>query len=551
MYKKDYIDLLRQFADSLINSQFPSLGGGLFCSSCKVIHGRCIDAIYGLSIAYKTFKDEKYLDAIRGLLDYSKNLICDDGGIYNDLQTDWRYTTVFYVIDIVETLNSCKDILPRDIVSRLEGGVKIHSKWLFNNLDENSYTNINYPANNVLALFLSSSYLGNKEYLSKASYLADYVLKHISTNNLLFGEGKPHSAVTERGCYAIDIGYNLEETLPALSKYAYLSKNEGMLSKLYEVSLAHLEFILPDGAIDNSFSCRNYKWTYYGSRTCDGIIPMCFIFGKRNPLFYEAAKRNTRLIRECTHDGYLYGGPMYFRHLEKPCIHQTFEHLNSIAYAVDHLEEIPINNQEVALFSDLEYNKYYPEFDSYRIGNKNYLLDITCYDNNISYSGHASGATLSMLYSRKDGPLIMGSVGEYQLTEPTNMQVPLKLKTHRPLLPRIEVKENRKIYSSCYYTKVKKLGGLHFGCGLMSRDGEFLANSQFDIEYVISDDRVIIKINNLRIDSPLLFPLISGEVKINKGKLKKKEEIFFLTPGFIATEYEIEKENESIEIEVK
>ena len=75
MYKKDYIDLLRQFADSLINSQFPSLGGGLFCSSCKVIHGRCIDAIYGLSIAYKTFNDEKYLTAIRGLLDYSKNLI--------------------------------------------------------------------------------------------------------------------------------------------------------------------------------------------------------------------------------------------------------------------------------------------------------------------------------------------------------------------------------------------------------------------------------------------------------------------------------------------
>ena len=73
MYKEDYTDLLRQFADSLTKSQLPSLGGGLFCSSCKVIHGRCIDAIYGLSIAYKTFKDEKYLNTIRGLLDYSKN----------------------------------------------------------------------------------------------------------------------------------------------------------------------------------------------------------------------------------------------------------------------------------------------------------------------------------------------------------------------------------------------------------------------------------------------------------------------------------------------
>ena len=36
---------------------------------------------------------------------------------------------------------------------------------------------------------------------------------------------------------------------------------------------AHLEFMLPDGAWDNSWGTRNYKWTYWGSRTSDGTVP--------------------------------------------------------------------------------------------------------------------------------------------------------------------------------------------------------------------------------------------------------------------------------------
>lgn len=550
-----YLKLLKQYSDELIKLQFdskyPPLDGGIFCPSCKVIHGRSIDAIYGLSVAYKYFKNDKYLNSATKLMKYSDNLICKDGGIYNDLQTTWRYTTVFYVIDLAETLLSSKDVLPYHFVNKIEERLKLHAKWLYENLDENSYTNINYPINNSLALFLAGSYLSNAEYLKQAHHLAKYAMEHISPSSLLFGEGKPHGGKTKRNCLAIDIGYNLEESLPALVKYAYYSKDEKMEKELLKVCRAHLDFILPDGAIDNSLGCRNYKWTYYGSRTCDGIIPMCLIMGKYDNAFKEASYRNTELLEKCSGCGLLFGGPDYQKNGEKACVHHTFEHINAIAFAVANCSDEELACPNVKIPSDFLYDKYYPELDSYRLGNANYLMNVTCYDENISYSGHASGGTLTMLYSRKKGPIIMGSVGDYQLTESTNMQVPLDTEKHRSLLPRFEVKEGRKLFSSSYFTNTKKTNDLSFESGLMTRDGEELLNSSFIYKYKLSDDGLRIEISDCKINAPFVISLIKGDIKILKGELINKEEIFFLTPGFIADEYRILPVKGQIEIELK
>lgn len=550
-----YHKLLKRFADSLLKTQIHSdnrsFNGGFLCESCKTIHGRCIDAIYGFAVAYKYFREEKYLTAIYDLLEYSKNLTCNNGAIYNDLQTEWLYTTVFFVIDLVETLNSAKDVLPKDLVNTLEEKVAFHSKWLYLNLDEHSPTNINYPANNALAMLLAGNYLNNEDYIKRAHSLADYAFKHISENHLLYGEGKPHNDVSKRGCFAIDIGYNLEETLPALTKYAYLNNNEEKKELIYQVALAHLDFILPDGAIDNSFGCRNYKWTYYGSRTCDGILPLCFLLSDRNKQFLEAGYRNTLLIDKCSEDGLLYGGPMYKKHLEKPCVHHTFEHFNSFAFAVDYLNNHKMIDKKISLPSDVPYSKYYPEMDSYRIATKDMLADITCYDVAIPYSGHASGATLTMLYSRTKGPMIMGSVGNYELTEPTNMQVLLDREKHRPLLPRFEIKKEKDLYSSVYDVNAFKKGKLKFGCSLRTKDKKEYPNSNFDIEYKVLNNKARIEITNFKLDIPYILPLISGEISVIKGKIIKKEETFFLTPGFIATEYSVMPFNGEIVIEVK
>ncbi len=550
------VELLKRYATWLISHQFgeeeKALEGGLYCPSCKTIHGRCIDAVFGLSIAYKTFGDEKYLQGARRLLRYSENLICSDGGVYNDLQTTWRYTTVFFVIDLAETLLYAEDVLPADFVKEIEKHIEIHAKWLFENLDEHSPTNINYPINNALALYLCGERLGKEEYKAKARHLAEYALKHITPSLLLMGEGKPHDKKTRRGCDAIDLGYNLEESLPALVKYAYYAKDEAMLGKLFEVVKAHFAFILPDGAIDNSFGCRNYKWTYYGSRTCDGLLPMALIFGAKEPSFLECARRNLKLMEACSEDGALSGGVDYHRHGENPCIHHTFEHINSLAFSCAICKGDNPFTKPCLIPSDFCYEAYYPEMDSYRRGGKNFLFDISCYDENIAYSGHASGATLTMLFSREKGPLVMGSVGDYALTEPTNMQVPLDLQRHRALLPRFETNVGGKLFSSAYYTETEKIGedGLIFRSGLMSREGEKLEGSEFRCAYFDHGSTFLIKLSNIHHGLPYLLPLINGNVSIKVGRLVAKEEIFFLTPGFLATEYKVEDVDGEIEIEI-
>lgn len=540
LYKK----LLKQYGDELLSHQFKdidaSINGGVYCPSCKVIHGRCIDGIYGLSVAYKIFGEEKYLKGAEALLSYSDELLCEDGGLYNDLQTTWRFTTVFFAIDIAETLLSLEDVLPVTFAENLKKRLKIHAEWLYKNLDEHSKANINYPTNNALALYLAGTYLREERYLKQGRKLASYALSHVSDSGLFYGEGKPHDKRTPRGCRAIDIGYNLEESLPALAKFAFYSKDEEMTKKLLFVGKSHLDFILPDGAIDNSFGCRNYKWTYYGSRTCDGMIPLCLILSKKDPAFKEAAYRNLELIDKCCSSGLLSGGPDYVKHGEKPCMHHTFEHLNAIAFGAMFGEEALLK-ERAALPSDGSYERYYPEMDSYRYGTEEFLFDISCYDENIPYSGHASGATLTLLYSRTLGPLVVGSVGNYELTESTNMQVPLDTESHRPLLPRFEAYNDGILYSSAYFVDAKKVGeGLSFDGGLSTRDGNKLPGSEFHISYQAMPDCFRISISAPKCGLPFLLPLINGKLCILKGRLEARKDIFFLTPGFEAKEYSIE-----------
>ena len=76
--------------------------------------------------------------------------------------------------------------------------------------------------------------------------------------------------------------------------------------------------------------------TYWGSRTSDGCQIAYGILGEKNPLFAEAAARNTELLQNCTRDGLLHGGKMYDSAGELPCTHHTFCHAKALAALVLH-----------------------------------------------------------------------------------------------------------------------------------------------------------------------------------------------------------------------
>lgn len=559
-----YYKLLIELSDGLISvqdkSDDPAFRGGIYCRACKNIHGRCPDAVFPFVEAYKLTGDKKYLEAAESAFDYGENLMCLDGGLYNDAQTTWRYTTTFQVIAVIEAYEAGKDVLPGAFKAKMRDRIEKSSKWVYENIDEKTGANINYSTTTGLTLALAGRFLNNAEYTAKAKKLVYYAMEHISENGFLFGESKPHDKRSAHGLVGVDLGYNVEESVPAMVKYAYIAGDEELKNRLQKMLENQLDFMLPDGAWDNTFGTRNNKWTYYGSRTSDGCQPAYLLMADRNKMFKEAALRNLECIDKCTIDGFLYGGVHYKRHGEYPCTHHAFEHLNAIAFALENIDEKFLKFDRVALPCDkAEGLKYYKEIDTVKIAKGDYLATITNYDFDIFFSGHASGGTLTALYNRKTNePMIMASVTDYVLVEPTNMQQVKDIARHRSLTPRFIVERNGKIYHSSYYgdggmTYDEKTLEVTAKTGVTSKGekayeaGDTLEDVKPTIKYTLTDKGMTIEIENAE-GTKFVLPLINGKAEIAVGAVAKEEEIFFLTGGFIANEITILPEKGQIKM---
>ena len=280
----------------------------------------------------------------------------------------------------------------------------------------------------------------------------------------------------------------------------------------------------------------------------------------RNKMFKEAALRNLECIDKCTIDGFLYGGVHYKRHGEYPCTHHAFEHLNAIAFALENIDEKFLKFDRVALPCDkAEGLKYYKEIDTVKIAKGDYLATITNYDFDIFFSGHASGGTLTALYNRKTNePMIMASVTDYVLVEPTNMQQVKDIARHRSLTPRFIVERNGKTYHSSYFgdgemTFDEKTLEVTAKTGVTCKGekayeaGDALADIKPTIKYTFSEDGITIYIENA-VGAKFVLPLINGKAEIAVGAVAKEDEIFFLTGGFIANEITILPEKGQIKM---
>ncbi len=544
-----YVDLLTSYCDGLISLQYrgedPAFYGGFWCRSCKMIHGRGPDAVYPLAVMYKRTGEDKYLQAAQACFDYGEQMTCTDGALYNDAQAAWLNTTVFHTISVIETLRSLKGRLPKAFEDSLYARAKRMAKWLFDNLHEHSGANINYATTNALALQLAGMTLHEPKYLAQAAHLASYAMAHFSPNGLFFGESKNHDEFSPLGCRSVDIGYDMEESVPSLVKYARLAENEAMLNTLTTHLRGMSNFVLPDGALDNSFGIRNNKWTYWGSRTSDGIAPAYLLLADREPYFAACAYRNTQLQQRCTHDGLLYGGPHYKKNGQYPCTHHTFEHANAVAFAVDEIDERYLVPQPQALPIEREQASYYPEIHTYKITRGDITATITGYDCLVPFSGHASGGTLTMLWSRTHGAMIAASVTSYEMAEPTNMQLPLDREHHRPLVPRLTKTVDGTLYSSSFFdtpdmhmAETEDAVRVTVQGGLATRRCTPLAHVHPRITYTVTRTGVQVDITDAA-GLTFVLPLIAGELSVACGHMSHTDRIFFLTGGFEATEYTI------------
>lgn len=449
-----YSELLQTWCDGMIARQVttmrePGLHGGLLCPACVLIHGRCGDAVYPFLRVARSTGDSKYLDAAVRVHEWSEQQVSrPDGSWVNDVNlSSWKGITVFHTIALAEALHHHGELLDAATRRKWTDRLARAAKFLdgFMTIETG---NINYPVTSSYCFAICSQVLGEPHLLDRARQMAHASLDYFTTNDLLFGEGHPLKAVTRKGCRPVDLGYNVEESLPSLALYALATNDQPVLDRVVSTLRTHMEFMLPDGAWDNSWGSRNYKWTWWGSRTSDGCHPAFVLLAQHEPKFREVAWRNLELMSACTHNGLLYGGPHYFTHGDLPCIHHTFTHAKALATVLDRAGSDLKPERRLSLPRNEAYGlKTYPEIGTRLAAVGEWRATVT--ENDWEYvehvqaggagagGGHASGGALSLLYHHTLGPILTASMTEYQAIEISNQQAHRDY-PHMTLTPRVE-----------------------------------------------------------------------------------------------------------------
>lgn len=161
---------------------------------------------------------------------------------------------------------------------------------------------------------------------------------------------------------------------------------------------------------------------------------------EREPQFEETAYRNTRLLKQCTKDGLLYGGSMFISAGQPACVHHTICHAKAIATLIEH-QKSP--RHVTSLPREVEDGiTFYPSVHVGLLAKGPWRATITDYDFEYSLEGHATGGALTMLWREETGPILVGTMTHYRLVEPNNMQLPSYIRGIC-LTPRIEVEEGQ------------------------------------------------------------------------------------------------------------
>ena len=455
-----YKRLLTQWCDAMVNLQVtdaidPDRLGAIACLTCGVIHGRNWETLYPFMYMADSTGEEKYLRAAQRLFEWSKKCDSPDGAWLNSPQVkrnNWKNTTVFGVLALGEALRYHGHLLDKATCDRWMTRLRKASEFIYNNFRFGMAANVNYPMTGTYAMVLLGELFDDARYAAKGRELAQDARNWFTQQNqLIFGEGRPHDFVSPKGCRSVDLGYNVEESLPSLALYSHMTKDEEMAEIVTKSLNSHLEFMLPDGAWDNSWGTRNFKWTYWGSRTSDGCQPAYELMADRDPRFSKAAYLNARLLKSCTHDGLLYGGMHYVSHGVKPCVQHTFCHSKAFATVLNATVKNIAPATNAKLPREQEYGiREFPEIQTWLVSKGPWRATVTdyywIYKNTVM---HACGGALSMLWHERVGPVLSASLTEYSMNEPANMQ-PVTDTFSMALTPRLEIVYKEKRFNKLY-----------------------------------------------------------------------------------------------------
>lgn len=433
-----------------------ALNGGVLCPACARMHGRIGDAVLPLMYLADKSGDRKYLEGAKRLMRWMENVHRPDGAWMNDVHvSDWNGTTVFASIALYEALHYHGHLLDDSTRNHWKqqlqeaGEFMMENPFIYSRKREGMRNmNINYSASAIYALYAVGELCNRPDFQEEAREIAAAMKDYFTENDcLLYGEGPNIWSKTPHGCLPADLLYNVEESLPNMAYYAAMAGDAELLSLVERSMDAHLQFMLPDGAWDNSWGTRSFKWTYWGGRTSDGFMGGYYQLASRHPEYLEAIHRNLRLLREATHGGLLHGGMHYHACGIPPCIHHTFGHAKALASM---LEQPPVGiDASGQLPRDAAYGmKEFKDIRTWLLSCGSWRATFTGYDAEYKVKGtHPMGGAVSLLWHAEAGPVFAATMNQYTLIEAPNMQS----NSRKYLIggtPRVELQQGTTAYSN-------------------------------------------------------------------------------------------------------
>lgn len=508
-----YFDLLKCWCDRLIALQLGEnhekyFRGAILCPSCAHIHGRIADSVYPFVLMYDKTGDKKYMDAAKLVMQWADNNVLRTRGRYNnDKINNWWGTSVFFASAIGKALLYHGKCLDKEIYG--EWKQKFTEIVGFcNNYMKKAKPHINYFAAHGALLALAFKITGEDFYKTEAYGFMEFVKKQFDKDMLLTGEG-PLGVTEAKDCGYIDIGYNAEESLPSIAEFAHFCEDKEYTDLAVSAFKAHLNFMLPDGAWDNSFGSRANKWTYWGSRTSDGAQTGLCLLSEYDGIFAEAAQRNFELYEKCTYDGLLYGGKMYIEYGEEPCVHHTFCHAKALCAMIDcgfeHKKRVLLPRETIQGVTGFNNNHIL------LISKGNFRVTATDSDA-CKYRGAAvSGGTLSLVWHNKTGVVFSAATAEFYPAEPANMQLSKNDLSMADCALRIVNSNFQSVNDLCAKMTVSENDGCICvsACGTL-KNVDFEGNIGYTLEYEIYDDKIVVTASAAE-KSRIYLPVVCGK----------------------------------------
>ncbi|HXI56722.1 MAG TPA: hypothetical protein VNO55_11725 [Polyangia bacterium] len=410
--REEFLKTLLKLDDLLLTTQITQNGAANFGAlvspstnpSRNPVHSRAAEAVYPLAIAFKYQQDARYADAAIRLGTWLTTTQLANGSWIEEWPstTGWDGTTADQLISLAGAYVILKPRMTASDASLWVNSITRSADWVAANFPRGN--NINYTPTGAVALLLAARAVPNPKpvWTTKAASLMATTLQSINADGLIDGEGG-----------GVDLGYNIAQSIGFIAAYGRILPSPMHVDKAAELMLAHLNFMYPNGAIDNSWGTRTYKWMFEsGTKTAPGVFLGLGILADKSPVIRRAGALALAFLRErCLDDkGWIMYGPSAGNHPSStpPDNYSTFARAQSIAMAIDlGPATLPTDVDGGAIPADQKnWAKYFPTVATGLVRTDRIMATITAYGAIGTYprATVARGGSISALWFAGYGP---------------------------------------------------------------------------------------------------------------------------------------------------